>query len=134
MDTRPDSGRVEPLLPELAELIFGPTKFKWSWKAIFGIGGDDVARGISRSLDDLNSLRGASMREMEDLIPSNFVRNATRKDDGIRFADPARRGDQIRLMPGNPSAIDPLHQGPYAVISRGGTVTRVPLQGNPTLP
>ena len=74
------------------------------------------------------------MKLMEDLIPKNFVRSATRSDEGIRFADPARRSDQIRLMPGNPNAIDPLHQGPYAVISRNGNVTRIPLEGNPTLP
>lgn len=88
----------------------------------------------ARSLDDLESLRGASPKQLEDLIPKNYVKSQVRTGEGVKFADPARRGDQIRIMRGDPSAVDPLHRGPYAVISRSGRVTRIPLEGNPTLP
>jgi hypothetical protein len=89
---------------------------------------------VTRRLDDPASLRGASPKEIEDLIPEGYSPGrATRKGGGTRYEDPKRRGDQIRIMPGEPGASDPLHRGPYVVISKGGKVTRIPLEGNPTL-
>jgi hypothetical protein len=112
------------------DLFFEVTFGEESAKPCWGL----AARGVTRSLDDVGSLRGASAKEIEDLIPKDFVKSQVRKGDGFCYADPARRGDQIRIMRGDPGATDPLHQGPYAVISRSDNVTRIPLEGNPTLP
>ncbi len=55
------------------------------------------------------------------------------KGEGIRFVNPNKKGEQILLEKGWPGAKDPLHAGPYIKISRDGRITRVPLEGNPTL-
>jgi hypothetical protein len=39
----------------------------------------------------------------------------------------------VRVMPGDPSALDPLHQGPRVIITQGGHIWRIPLKGNPVL-
>jgi hypothetical protein len=92
-----------------------------------------VAKGVTRSLDDLSSLRGATWKEAESLIPKGWTRGPLNKGEGIKFVNPAKNGEQILLEKGWPGAKDPLHSGPYMKVSRNGTVTRIPLQGNPTL-
>ncbi|MBL7790954.1 MAG: hypothetical protein JNK77_01425 [Saprospiraceae bacterium] len=87
----------------------------------------------TRSLDDLSSLRGASWKEAENLIPKDWVRGPLKKGEGIKFVNPHKKGEQILLEKGWPGAKDPLHAGPYMKISRDGQVMRIPLVGNPTL-
>ncbi len=102
-----------------------------------GLVGDAVAlmnRGPERSFDRPESLRGASADEVRQLVPSEFRAEATRRGAGQRFVDPNSRGDQIRMMPGNPRDPNPVKQGPYLRISRSGSTTDpIPLRGNPTL-
>lgn len=93
----------------------------------------DAAVGVTRSLDDLPSLRGATWDEAESLIPKNWTRGPLNKGEGIKFVNPEKKGEQILLERGWPGAKDPLHSGPYMKVSRNGTVERIPLQGNPTL-
>jgi hypothetical protein len=108
---------------------------------VFGLGGDDVGTvetrtpaKAGRSLDDPESLRGATPEEVKRLAPSNFEESPTKKGDGIRLADPERKGEQIRIMPGNPNDPNPTKQGPYVRISKNGKVSPpIPLQGNPTV-
>lgn len=93
-------------------------------------------RGIRpvRSLKDVKSLPGASKKEIEDLVPKDWVRSPSATGGGVRYADPRHLGDQVRIMPGNPGVQELIKQGPYAVITRSGIRYRIPLKGNPTLP
>jgi RHS repeat-associated protein len=86
------------------------------------------------SLSNPASFTGATPEEASGAIPQGWVSSPTRTGGGTRYANPDKPGEQVRIMPGDPQAVDPLHQGPYVVISSGGKVIRVPLQGNPTLP
>ena len=91
-------------------------------------------QGRSRSLGDLGSLRGASPEEVKRLIPETFVENPTRRGGGVRYANPQRPGEQVRVMPGNPNDRNPVKRGPCVRISREGRVSDpIPLEGNPTL-
>lgn len=100
--------------------------------------GSVTANAVTRSLDDVASLRGASPGEIENLIPSNWVKSATNANKGglgVRYSNPERLGEQIRVMPGKATDPNPVKQGPYLRISRNGTVTDpIPLEGNPTSP
>lgn len=96
-----------------------------------GAGG--AAKGITRSLDDIDSLRGAKPEEIEALIPKNWIKKPLRKGNGVRFLNPDRPGEAIMIELGWPNAKDPLHAGPYVRISRDGKIIRIPLEGNPTL-
>ena len=88
---------------------------------------------VTRTLDDLSSLKGATWEEAENLIPKDWVKGPLKKGAGIKFINPAKRGEQILLEKGVPGAKDPLHAGPYIKISRNGIKERVPLAGNPTI-
>ena len=57
----------------------------------------------------------------------------TRGGNGIRYVDPSRPGEQVRIMSRDPGALDPLHQGPYVVIDTNGHKRWIPLRGNPVL-
>jgi RHS repeat-associated protein len=93
-----------------------------------------VIQGL-RDIKDASSMQGASAQEVEDAVPSNWEVAPTKKSDGWRWADPARPGDQVRYMPGNPGDPNPVKQGPYIRISIGGqTSGPIPAAGNPTLP
>jgi hypothetical protein len=94
---------------------------------------DQAASGVTRTLDDLSSIKGASWEEAESMIPEGWIRGKLNKGEGIKFVNPAKKGEQILLEKGWPGAKDPLHSGPYMKISKDGQVTRIPLQGNPTL-
>ena len=96
-------------------------------------GGRSVATNSIRSLDDLNSIRGASWEEAEKLIPSDWLKGPLNKGEGVKYINPHKRGEQILLERGNPMSRDPLHQGPYIKVSRNGEIVRIPLEGNPTL-
>ena len=97
----------------------------------------------ARSLTAPNSLRGASPQEIEALIPPNWIREPTSGGGGTVWREirpgskPANRrftGNQVRIMPGDPTAPDPLHQGPYVVVNiKGQGPIRIPLAGNPAL-
>lgn len=93
---------------------------------------------VTRSLDDVSSLRGASPAEIEDLIPSSWVTSATNAKKGgrgVRHSNPERRGEQVRVMTGKVTDPNPVKQGPYLRISRNSSVSDpIPLEGNPTLP
>jgi uncharacterized protein YukE len=78
---------------------------------------------------------GSTPQDVIDKLPPDIAAGGepSRKGGGVRYPDPNRPGDQLIIEPGDPNASDPLHQGPYVKISKGGTVTRVPLAGNPSL-
>jgi uncharacterized protein YukE len=78
---------------------------------------------------------GSTPEDVIEKLPPEIVAGGgpSRKGGGVRYPDPNRPGDQLIIEPGDPSADDPLHQGPYVKISKGGTVTRIPLAGNPSL-
>jgi uncharacterized protein RhaS with RHS repeats len=86
------------------------------------------------TIESPSSFTGATPQQVRQSIPESWgPGQATRVDGGTRWANPNVRGEQIRIMPGVRGAGDPLHAGPYAVFSKGGQITRVPLAGNPVL-
>ena len=88
----------------------------------------------SLSLDDPDSLRGADPKEVEKLIPPDWVKSETKGEGGFRYANPKAKGEQIRIMPGKTHDPTPAKQGPYMRISKNGKVSDpIPLKGNPTL-
>jgi hypothetical protein len=88
---------------------------------------------IKRSLDDLDSLRGAKISEIEALIPNDWIASPLKKGEGMRYINPNRRGESILIENGWPNATTPLHRGPYLKVSRNGKISRIPLEGNPVL-
>lgn len=94
---------------------------------------ENGAKTATRSLDELSSLRGATWQEAEDIIPKDWKRGPLKKGEGVKYINPHKKGEQVLLEKGWPSAKEPLHTGPYMKISRDGQVTRLPLAGNPTL-
>jgi len=47
---------------------------------------------LTRSLDDLSSLRGASWEEAESLIPKDWIPSSMNKGEGIKYVNPAKKG------------------------------------------
>jgi hypothetical protein len=75
-------------------------------------------------------------QQVEDSIPADWARAASKSGGGEVFREPANPGRQIRIMPGyaEETRPDPLTTGPYAVVSQNGVTVKTPLLGNPTLP
>jgi len=92
-----------------------------------------ATKGVSRSLNNLKSLKGATWEEIEHLIPRDWIKGPLKKGEGIKYVNPNKKGEQILLEKGWPGTKDPLHSGPYMKISRNGNVDRIPLEGNPVL-
>ena len=91
----------------------------------------DAAGVIARNLDDPSSLRGATADEVEALIPG-WTKSPTSGPGGVRYANPQRRGEAVRVMPGNPRDPNLVKRGPYVRVSRSGDVSDpIPLAGNP---
>ena len=87
----------------------------------------------ARSLDDVESLRGATVDEVRALVPEGWVEGPVRKGRGTRWLPPDGKGDAIMVEMGWPNPRDLVHAGPYVRISKNGSVTRTPLAGNPML-
>ena len=103
-------------------------------KALFdAAGAPDVEEAPGPSLEDPQSLRGQDAETVRQLIPSDWTSEPTNKGGGERFANPEKRGEGVRIMPGEAGARSPDHAGPYAIVTRNGEKTRVPLKGNPAL-
>jgi hypothetical protein len=68
---------------------------------------------------------------VEALVPDSWERWPASKGIGIRYRD--GKGNQVRIMAGDPTARDVEHRGPYAVVRLNGNPTRIPLKGNPVL-
>jgi len=89
---------------------------------------------VFRRLEALNKLRGATIEEARALIPEGWVESAAASGRGVRFSNPERNGEQIRIMFGNPRDPLPVKQGPYARVSMDGLKSDpIPLSGNPDL-
>ncbi|MFZ3374121.1 MAG: RHS repeat-associated core domain-containing protein, partial [Chthoniobacterales bacterium] len=84
--------------------------------------------------DELGIL-GRSVEDIDAMMKSRGCRpEQSRLGGGIRYPHPTNRGEQVRVQPGNPADPNPIKQGPYARISKGGTVSPpIPLKGNPSL-
>ena len=97
---------------------------------------DDTAPNIDRP----ESLEGLTPEEVRELIPEGWVEGPSRVGGGKVYANPARPGEQVRVMPGNPRDSNPVKRGPYVRVSTSAGPTGgqrsepIPLAGNPTLP
>lgn len=90
----------------------------------------------NRSLDNPTSWSGADPQDLRKAIPQEWgPPTPTKKDGGERYFNPAKRGEGIRIMPGDAQkAHSPDHAGPYAKFTKDGKIILVPLKGNPALP
>ncbi len=84
----------------------------------------------------IEGIWGVSEIELRRLIPSSFIPESASSalkggEAGIKFVRPgSSRSDVIRIMAGDPTAVDMFHAGPRAYISSGGRTFGVPLEGN----
>jgi RHS repeat-associated protein/uncharacterized repeat protein (TIGR01451 family) len=86
------------------------------------------------NIENPDSLRGASPEEVEAAIPPGWRKEPSNGEGGTRYANPDRKGEQVRVMPGKPTDRNPVKRGPYARVSRNGVKSEpIPLKGNPTL-
>ncbi|MFE0802204.1 RHS repeat-associated core domain-containing protein [Streptomyces sp. NPDC058812] len=98
------------------------------------------ASKITRSLDDPESLRGATADELDKLLkgkdrkPSHSATGGgfmIRIDGGAMVFE---AGNNAKKADGSYEMHDPLHRGPYVKIQQGKKKPiRIPLAGNPTL-
>jgi len=82
-------------------------------------------------------LEGKSPEEIDQMMKGRGWRSEPTRDgagSGVRYPNPDRPGEQVRVMPGKSTDPNPVKQGPYGRISAGGKVSPpIPLEGNPTL-
>jgi RHS repeat-associated protein len=87
-----------------------------------------------RTIDDPNSLRGATPQQVKDVTPENWESKASQTGGGERLNNPSRQGDQVRIMPGDKNQSTRVKQGPYVIVSQNGVKSgHVPLAGNPVI-
>jgi RHS repeat-associated protein len=68
------------------------------------------------------------------LIGIGLVPKPSKSGGGTVYTNPTRPGDQVRIMPGGHHDFDPVQQGPYGAVSKGGNISNhIPLEGNPVL-
>ena len=81
-------------------------------------------------------LAGKSPEEIDHLMKERGWPSEPTRDgpgSGVRYPNPVRPGDQVRVMPGKATDPNLVKQGPYARISKSGKVSGpIPLKGNPT--
>ncbi len=89
---------------------------------------------VQRSLSNPNSLVGATIQEIESLIPNGWIKLPLRRGEGVRYLNPSKPGEAVMIEKGWTNAdSNNLHSGPYVRISINGKTTRIPLMGNPIL-
>jgi hypothetical protein len=87
--------------------------------------------GVLRTLENPESLRGASIKEIENLIPGGWPSRPMRTGNGTIYERPGSSGsDIIQISRGNPRSPDTLHQNAYVKISIGGRTVRIPLRAD----
>jgi RHS repeat-associated protein len=87
----------------------------------------------AQSLDNPSSLVGASESEVRNLTPG-WKESSSKSGGGTRIANPEKRGEQVRMMPGNKRDPNPTKQGPYLRVSKDGKRSDpIPMKGNPVL-
>ncbi|MGO1691854.1 MAG: RHS repeat domain-containing protein [Marinobacter sp.] len=91
--------------------------------------------GKARSLDDLSSLRGAKLKDIEKMADAKYLQSGWTKrplkdGNGIRYFD--GKGNSFQLNNGYSGGKN-LHGGPYIKTTRGNETVRIPLKGNPDL-
>jgi hypothetical protein len=80
------------------------------------------------------SFRGATPEEVEASVPSDWIKEPSARGGGARYHPSRLTGDQVRIMPGQASDMNPIKRGPYLRVSFHGQPSEpIPLKGNPTL-
>jgi len=97
--------------------------------------GASVTKGVTRSLDDLSSLRGAKFSDIEKMADASYLQSGWTKmplkdGNGIRYFD--GKGNSFQLNKGYPGGKE-MHGGPYIKTTEGNQSVRIPLEGNPDL-
>jgi len=117
-------------------LIQGGTELGHTICGFFSFCSSDGGDGDGRSLEEPESLEGATVEELQALVPEGWVREPTSGEGGLRWQNPAtRKTESLRWMPGNPADSEPVKRGPYIRYSdpTGRTYGPYPAAGNPLL-
>ncbi len=91
---------------------------------------------VELDLQDPVAVRGASRQSIGEVARAQGWESkpATKGGGGTVYFKPGTNdSDGIRVMDGDPKALAVIKQGPYAMITRHGVKTRVPLEGNRVL-
>lgn len=74
-----------------------------------------------------DDIEGKTPQEIEDMI-GDWPNRPAKTGDGTVYENPDWPGDHVRVFPEvSPQVNTPVHQGPYATVSKSGESTRVPL-------
>jgi RHS repeat-associated protein len=85
----------------------------------------------STVLPSAAAFSGKTVGEARAMVPEGWVESPARTGRGARFANPTVRGEQVRIMDGNPGDPNPIKRGPYVRISKDGKVSDpIPLSGD----
>ena len=117
-------------------LLFGTVSGSYNGVKAARANGTDLLTGKKYlSLEDRYSLIGAKWKDVEKLIPDDWIKSDLKKGAGIKFTDPQNARNQILLEKGSPKSNDPtgLHKGSYIKFSSSGKISRFPISGNPSL-
>ena len=89
----------------------------------FFVGVQRVLVHNSCDISNPSSFEGASRSEAERELSNKGWYNAgpTSESGGVRWRLPNNPADQVRIMPGNPSDLTLIKQGPYIRFSIFGT-------------
>ncbi|WP_417358297.1 hypothetical protein, partial [Gallaecimonas pentaromativorans] len=114
----------------LAEGVVGLTE-----KGVAKVAGMRGAKGVIRSLDDVGSLRGAKLSEVERIADKKYLdmgwtKKPLKDGNGIRYFD--GKGNSFQINRGYDGGKD-MHGGPYIKLTQGNEKVRIPLHGNPDL-
>jgi RHS repeat-associated protein len=102
--------------------------------------GDLIKQGFGNRLNSSGpvpkpqDVQGKTQQQVRDMMrEKGWQESATRRGDGTRFQNPDKKGEQVRIQPGNRSDPDPTKQNPYVRISTQGRVSE-PIPLKPDLP
>jgi hypothetical protein len=98
--------------------------------------GEDAASPVNCTGDcadtpSAEELEGKTAEEIEEIMrQKGWKGEPTANGQGTRYANPARPGEQVRIMPnGTVGTSRPdLHSGPYGIVSKNGAKTRFSLR------
>jgi hypothetical protein len=90
-----------------------------------------VVRG--RSPEEVSKMLDDGLNRPGDPLGSGWTRMPVKKGEGTRWVQTRPNTGRSFSIERQPQVDEPLHQGWYLKVAKGGPPQRIPLQGNPTL-
>lgn len=97
---------------------------------------DDAAAKPAGQCPEPEELKGKTPEEVDEIMEDKgWKGEPSANEQGTRYPNPDKPGEQVRVQAGNRNDPNPIKRGPYVRISRNGGVSDpIPLAGNPTIP